>query len=362
MRRALIIGKFYPPHSGHHYLIDTALEECDEVVVAVCWSKVETISYKDRMAWLKDRHPDARIVECQDENPQDYSDAGWQAHMDVWLEMLHHVRFWPTHVYSSEDYGWELVERLNAAVAPSDTVRSWFVHRNTVCHRSVDQDRVAHPISGSACRENLLANWGYLAPATRAGLTLRVVICGAESSGTTTLTKALAKRYNTVWVPEYGRLMSECLETSPYFEWNNDDFKTIVQEQDRIEDLFARQAGPVMFCDTDLYATAMFHQLYDVGGPLMSHDIETLARLKSVKHPLYIVTDHEGVHFEDDGLRRFENQRQWQTDWFMDHLEPGKTVAVTGSHERRVLTASDYIDDELDHAFRFAQPLEYRVS
>ena len=43
----------------------------------------------------------------------------------------------------------------------------------------------------------------------RAYLCRRVVITGAESTGTTTLARALAERLGTVWVPEVGRAVSE---------------------------------------------------------------------------------------------------------------------------------------------------------
>ena len=33
--RGIVIGKFYPPHRGHHHLIDTALAASDEVDVLV---------------------------------------------------------------------------------------------------------------------------------------------------------------------------------------------------------------------------------------------------------------------------------------------------------------------------------------
>ena len=32
----VVIGKFYPPHKGHEYLIETALQESDCVTVIVC--------------------------------------------------------------------------------------------------------------------------------------------------------------------------------------------------------------------------------------------------------------------------------------------------------------------------------------
>ncbi len=36
MRRGLVIGKFYPPHKGHTFLIDTGRAQVDELTVIVC--------------------------------------------------------------------------------------------------------------------------------------------------------------------------------------------------------------------------------------------------------------------------------------------------------------------------------------
>ena len=41
---------------------------------------------------------------------------------------------------------------------------------------------------------------------------IRVCVVGAESTGTTTLSRDLAAHYLTVWVPEYGRLYTERLQ------------------------------------------------------------------------------------------------------------------------------------------------------
>lgn len=44
----LVIGKFYPPHLGHEYLIRTAAAHCRNVTVAVLGSSVESISMQAR--------------------------------------------------------------------------------------------------------------------------------------------------------------------------------------------------------------------------------------------------------------------------------------------------------------------------
>jgi HTH-type transcriptional repressor of NAD biosynthesis genes len=110
--KGLVIGKFYPPHNGHHYLIDTAMAECDDVLVLLCWSDVESISEHDRAAWIRDRHPGVRVHIARDNYPYDESDEGWNRHMRVWCNALHDRHFWPDRLYSSEAYGDELVRRL----------------------------------------------------------------------------------------------------------------------------------------------------------------------------------------------------------------------------------------------------------
>jgi len=34
-RHGLVIGKFYPPHAGHHLLVRTAARACERVTVIV---------------------------------------------------------------------------------------------------------------------------------------------------------------------------------------------------------------------------------------------------------------------------------------------------------------------------------------
>jgi HTH-type transcriptional repressor of NAD biosynthesis genes len=336
MTTALIIGKFYPPHNGHHYLIDTALEEMDRVIVLVNYSACESIHGQDRMRWVAERHRKADVRLVRDEHPIEFTDDGWNAHLDVWIEALD--RDVPTHVYTAEDYGDEfarrLGERLNTAVE----------------HRQLDVTRARFDTSASAIRKDPASNWQWLARPTRAGLTRRIVICGAESSGTTTLARDLAKAFKTAWVPEYGRILTEALEGSDYFTWDTEVFEHIQREQNALEERYARSAGPVLICDTDPYATSMFHELY-VGG-------ESPVRWTPAK-ALYIITDDQGVEFEQDGSRRFEARRRWQTEWFERRLtkEGRPWVKVTGGREDRVAQATVPI---LFHMkWNLADPIEY---
>ena len=77
----LVVGKFYPPHAGHHYLIRTAARQCDKVSVVVAASQVESIPLFDRVAWLQEEHAADRnvvIVGVLDDAPVDYdSSQAW---------------------------------------------------------------------------------------------------------------------------------------------------------------------------------------------------------------------------------------------------------------------------------------------
>lgn len=54
MVRGLVLGKFYPLHTGHIDLIKFALPYCDELIVWLCASSKETLSGRLRLEWIKE--------------------------------------------------------------------------------------------------------------------------------------------------------------------------------------------------------------------------------------------------------------------------------------------------------------------
>ena len=194
----------------------------------------------------------------------------------------------------------------------------------------------------------------------------RVVIVGAESTGKTTLARdlcdALVRRggafASTRWVPEYGRdytiekLASAraraAAEDRPTPEmadlvWTTADFVAIAREQNALEEREARVTGPVLICDTDTFATAIWHERY-LGT--RSPEVEALA----VARPsLYLLTHHDDVMFEADDIRDGEQLRAWMTAAFVERLaaSPHRTELVRGTCEQRVAAAIRVIDDWL---------------
>lgn len=338
MTRGLVIGKFYPPHAGHHYLIEHAEAGCDELMVMCLWSVTEGIYTDSRLAWLRESHPNSLIVEARDENPIDYSDEGWQKHIDIIGDTVMQWGHKPDVVFTSEQYGDEFAMRLADHIG------------HNVHHELVDLNRGHVDISGTDMRADMAGNWDFLSPAAKAGLAFRVVICGGESTGTTTLAKDLAEHYDTACVPEYGRHFDWAV--GKHHTWATEDFTHIAKTQTEWIDRFGRYTkNGILIADTDAYATAMFHEVY-LG--FQEYDILDYAMQHAAD--LYFITDHDGVKFVDDGTRMNSGKRPWMTKWF-DEFLPDPHILVSGTRKSRLKVAISEIDARIKAHHKYAEPV-----
>ncbi|MFS8095850.1 AAA family ATPase [Lentzea alba] len=308
---ALVLGKFYPPHNGHHHLIETAASRSERTTVTVLAASAETIPLEHRVRWLTETHPDPsiRIIGDLDDHPMDFeSDEIWNLHVELTRAVLARRAIAdgdPSKapvdvVFSSEKYGEELAQRLGAQ------------------HVLVDLDRLTHPVSGTAVRTDPLANWHHLAPATQRGLGRKVVVVGAESTGTTTLSKQLAEHFDAPWIPEYGREHTEHkLRAARAFDteatvdslvWTLGDFEDVAREQER---RIHAETAPLVVADNDAFAATVWGERYLGFRPNV---------FRGTEPHLYLLTDHVGVPFEQDGWRDGEHLREWMTGLFEQEL------------------------------------------
>lgn len=324
--KGLVIGKFYPPHLGHSYLIDYALAHSDSVDVLICDSPKYVISATQRQQWLQEIHPHANVRIIPDLDDDDNSQA-WAAHTRAFLGYA------PDIVFSSEDYGEPYATFMGAT------------------HCMVDHTRAHIPISATRVRKNVIHEWHYLHPTVRADLAIRIVIIGAESTGTTTLASDLAKKLRTPWVPEYGRLYSEGLLHANH-PWNNQDFAHIAAMQQYIEKRIASQSSGVIICDTNATATEMWQKRY-LGK--ISQDIHQIALQD--KANLYIITGDE-IPFVQDGTRDGEHIRHAMHQDFITHIKQTNVpyLIVAGSKASRLKQATIAISRLLDHAASIKDP------
>lgn len=316
-RTAVVIGKFYPPHRGHKFLIDTAASQAEHVTVIVCGKKEHEIPGEIRGEWIREIHPDVTVLVINDIYSDDDSEE-WAGLTISWLGYA------PEAVFTSEDYG----DRYAACMGST--------------HVMVDRTRAHVPCSGTAIRAQPFSQWEYLEPPVRAWFAKRVCVLGAESTGTTTLAEALARELRTCWVPEYGREYSEEKMRRGEEFWKTEEFVYIAQEQNRRENAAARQANRILICDTDAFATTLWHRRYmGFANPA----VEIMAAQRSCH--LYLLTGDE-IPFVQDGYRDGEHIRHEMQSWFKHALERQAVPwrLIEGSPAKRLQEALVFIREQ----------------
>ncbi|WP_409521912.1 AAA family ATPase [Massilia sp.] len=123
---------------------------------------------------------------------------------------------------------------------------------------------------------------------------LRIAVLGAESSGKSTLCEALARRYASVWVPEYLREFVDTMGRVPF----EDDQFGIARTQRAREDAAVAQAGRYLFCDTTPLMTALYSRVY---WGRVDAQLAELARSHDYALTLVTATD---TPWTPDGLQR----------------------------------------------------------
>lgn len=307
----LVIGRFDPPHRGHDLLVQTALSQSRELFVLICERPSDSIPASLRAEWLRELHPAVRVI-VLDDRDDERDVAVWAANT---MRVLGRA---PDAVFSSEAYGEAFARALGCV------------------HVEVDRARTKVPCFARFIREDPYAHWEVLAPPVRAWYAKRVCVLGAESTGTTTLSIALAEHYRTVWVREYGREYSE----TKTGEWTTPEFLHVGAVQTARENLAARDANRVLICDTNAFATTLWHRRY------VGHDDEAVrAAGDASRCDLYLLTGDE-IPFVADGMRDGEHIRNEMHRWFEEALraQPVPWLLLRGSHEERMRIAIEVID------------------
>ncbi len=323
-RTGVTIGKFLPPHRGHRFLIETALAQVEQLTVIVCEKADDPIPGPLRQTWLREMFPGARVLLIDDFYDDDRDSILWARLTLEWLG------FAPDAAFTSENYGHTWAREMGCA------------------HIQVDLGRENVPISATQIRADVWRNWHHLDAPIRAHFARRVVVLGAESSGTTTLSLDLAAHFNTVWVPEYGR--DYCADRNIFdnYPWKTAEFEHIAREQNRRENALAREANRVLICDTNSWATRLWHWRYF--GEFSARVAEIAANHR--RPDLILLTD-ANIPFVQDGLRDGEAIRGEMHRKFVEELGRQRVPwhLVKGSHAERLAHASQIIEARFGKQF-----------
>jgi NadR type nicotinamide-nucleotide adenylyltransferase len=170
---------------------------------------------------------------------------------------------------------------------------------------------------------------------------IKVVMFGPESTGKTTLSKQLARYYNSVWVPEYAR---EYLQS----KWNNErktceasDLLPIAEGQMQLENELAQKTDSILICDTDLLETKVYSEAYYIGScdPILEkYALENT-------YDLYFLT-YIDTPWEADDLRDKPEHRKEMFEAFQNTLIKYNRpyVLLNGDKKNRLEMAVQHID------------------
>tara|TARA_R110002050_G_scaffold94765_2_gene197160 strand:+ start:15643 stop:16209 length:567 start_codon:yes stop_codon:yes gene_type:complete len=170
---------------------------------------------------------------------------------------------------------------------------------------------------------------------------VKVVLFGPESTGKTTLSRQLARHYNSVWVPEYAR---DYLQN----KWNNerktcevDDLLPIAEGQIKLENKLAKKTNTVLICDTDLLETKVYSEAYYLGS--CDPVLEKFALENT--YDLYFLTYIDTL-WEADDLRDKSEHREKMFKAFEEALVVNKRPyeLLKGNKKDRLELAIKHID------------------
>lgn len=336
MTIGFLTGKFAPLHTGHIYFISKAATMVDTLYVILSYDgKVfkdkPELSLRNRLLWLKQTFkdlPHIKILHVDETDIPAYPD-GWAD----WASLVN-KSLWKAgkvnkvdKIFSSEP---EYEEGFK---------RYWPEAQHVV----IDAAREEFNISATKIRENPFKYWSFLPSVVRKHYVKKVMIMGTESCGKTTLTKYLAKYFQTSWVEEYGRIFCEqdmCMDETLL---QSNDYATIAMRRYELEQEAILTANKLVIVDTSAVVTNYYHSLYNDGTT--NATVRAFEELENYDLILFLDSD---VPWVDDGLR-INSDRSVTNEVFNNYLNyvaPSKYLnytKISGTYEERLTKAIESI-------------------
>lgn len=167
-----------------------------------------------------------------------------------------------------------------------------------------------------------------------------VVVTGSECTGKTTLAASLARRYRTVWVPEFARVYLDAKAASTGLPLDASDVEPIARGQIAAEDHQIAEARGLLVLDTDLVSTVVYARHYYGSCPPW---IEAAARARL--GDLYLLCDVD-VPWVADAQRDRPHLRSHMHGSFSATLASlgARVVLIRGSWADRQAAAIAAVD------------------
>lgn len=335
-------GRFCPPHRGHLYQIIRASTQCEKLVVIISDNRIQTekicreaglpvITYQLRKQWLAQQVQDMSHIEVRvlDETDIPEYPYGWIA----WANRMREV----------------VPEGIDAFFVGDEEydqpLRSYFPE---AAIELFDPSRSRYPISATEIRTDILNQWHYILGPARPFFAKKVLIAGTESCGKTTLTKCLAKLYNTSWSEEVGRYYANQFLGGDETIYTDEDFNRMAYLQAEQDYRALRTANKVCFFDTDAVVTNYYSELY---MHHRNHMVEAFINANRYDVLIYLTPDvkwvSDGMRLNGDQARR-ESLNHRLLDMYQEFGFGEKVRIVGGDYTERLTQSLEIVDGLLN--------------
>jgi HTH-type transcriptional repressor of NAD biosynthesis genes len=165
-------------------------------------------------------------------------------------------------------------------------------------HIAFDIPKKLFPISATAIRNDLFANWKFLPKSVKPYFAIKVVILGTESTGKTTLTKKLSKHFKCSFVLETAR---EIIANSNNFSFY--DLHLVAKEHAKKIHKAILEDNPLVIIDTDIHTTKSYSRFTFKKELEISDEI-----YNSYRANIYLYLNNDVLYLQD-GTRLSQVER-----------------------------------------------------
>jgi len=324
-------GAFNPLHLGHVDCILRAASQCEQLFVVISYRKAgKDIDVRIKYRWIYQltKHiGNVKIILLEDTliNKSDYTKEYWEKDCEIIKN--------------------KIGRKIDVVFCGSDYDENSFWN---VCYpesKFIIFERSKY--NSTAIRADVYGHWDWLPMSVRPYYVKKVLLIGCESCGKSTLTINLAAHYNTNYLEEVGRELSELSGTDTMML--SVDFTRILLEHKTKELKIIEQSNKVLFEDTDCLITKFFMNfLKDENIHKNAMLADAIAALNTYDLILYLEPDVPWV--QDGGRSEVIAANRCQYGSYIKKMYEDfgfHCVSLSGDYLERFEKAIKYVDELL---------------
>jgi NadR type nicotinamide-nucleotide adenylyltransferase len=174
----------------------------------------------------------------------------------------------------------------------------------------------------------------------------RIVICGPESTGKSTMTENLSVHFNTNYVDEFAREFLQKKWDIVNEVCTKEDLIKIAKGQIELENTKIKSANKLIFCDTNISTTIAWSKTHFDGFC----DPWLMSQSKLLKYDYYLLLNTDVAWIKDD-LRDSPNDREKMFlahKFELDILNVNYDIIEGSNFDKRLKQAVDYIKKSIN--------------